>query len=341
VVNKLVLFLYQISGTILLYGALLWTVWFCGKLLFYVCSTSWIVPTVITKEDPGVLDLAQKVVTTKQALDMLSLDLLKNKQALTEMQSHRRRLSQIYPQLVTAIETETVANSDNGRRLAALDAGAVSKNETFARAAEEANVVAGQMDEDLSVGLITKADAAVKREQVAQESASAQGNEINEVLLQDQILQKTTAGTQTLDALDKQAELRSQIATLDISIAAAERQLNSDTLQIDQLKEAMRLLDNTPYAAVLNGDESFAFVPYVDGKIEAGTPILACYAEFILCRRVGEVSRVFRDEEHEQNPLSIPLLSSTIRGVIAQIKLQESDAVKSQTLFVRRAPLFF
>jgi len=166
-------------------------------------------------------------------------------------------------------------------------------------------------------------------------------NEINEVLLQDQILQKATKGTQTLDILDKRAELRSQIVTLDISIAAAERQLNTDNLQIEQLEGATRLLENTPYAAVLIGGQTFAFVPYVDGNIEPGTAIFGCYLEFIVCHKVGKITRVFSDEEREQNPVSIPLLSATIRGVVAQINLRDLSAAKSQTLFVRHAPLLF
>jgi hypothetical protein len=339
--NKLILFIYHISGTILLYGVLVWTLWFCGKLLFYVCNDSWIVPTVITQEDPGVLDLAQKVVTTRQALDALRLDALKNKEAMDEMRAHRLQLSRLYPKLVAAIGTEAFANSDNGNRLSALDARAIAKNEKLAQAIEEANGVATQIDEDLSVGLITKSDAAVKREQIAQGSTSALESEINEVLLQDQILQKTTTGTQTLDVLDKRAELRSQIDTLDISIAAADRQLKADNFQIGQLKEALTLLDNTPYAAVLNGARNFAFVPYVDGTIEPGTPIFACYAEFVICRRVGEIARVYSDEEREQNPISIPLLSTTIRGVIARMNLRDPSAAKSQTLFLHRAPFFF
>ncbi len=340
-INKFVLFLYHVSGTLLLYGVLLWTLWFCGKLLFYVGNNSWIVPTVITKQDPAVLDVAQKIITTKQALDALQLEVVKDKEGLAEMNAHRHQLSLLYPQLVKAIETETSANSNNGRQLSTLDTRAVAKDETLTQAVEQANSVAKQIDQDLSVGLITKADAAVKKEQIAQESASALDDQINEVLLKDQILQKTTTGTQTLDVLDKRAELRSQIATLDISIDTAQRELNTDNVQIAQLNEAMRLVENTPYAAVLNGGQTFAFVPYDDGTVEAGTPIYACTLDFLICHQAGEIARVFSDEEHEQNPVSIPLLSATIRGVIAELHLKDPAAVKSQTLFLRHAPLFF
>jgi hypothetical protein len=341
VINKVILFLYHACGTLLLYGVLLWTLWFCGKLLFYVSSNSWIVPTVITKEDPSVLDVAQKIITTQQALDALNLEVQKDKDSMDEMKAHRRQLSLLYPKLVTAIRTETSANSNNGRRLSTLDVRAVARNEKLSEAVEEANGVAKQIDDDLSVGLITKSDAAVKKEQIAQQSAAVLDNQINEVLLKDQILQKTTTSTQALDVLDKRAELGSQIATLDISLEVAERQLNADNQQIDQLKEALRLVDNTPYAAVLNGGQTFAFVPYSDGTVEPGTPVFSCNLDFIFCRKVGEITKVFSDEEHEQNPVSIPLLSATIRGVVAQIKLQDSSAVKSQTLFLHHAPLFF
>ncbi len=340
-INRLALFLYHVSGTLLLYGVLLWTLWFCGKVMFYVCNNAWIVPTVITKEDPAVLDAAQKIITTKQAMDALKLDLQKNQAALGEMKAHRRQLSLLYPQLVTAIRTETSANSNNGRRLSTLDARAIAKDEKLANAVEEANNVANQIDADLSVGLITKADAAVKKEQIAQESASVLDNQINEVLLKDQILQKTTTGTQTLDVLDKRTELHSQIDTLDISIDTAQRQLDADYSQIEQLEQALRLVNNTPYAAVLNGGQTFAFVPYADGSVDPGTPVLACSADFMFCHPVGEIAKVFSDEQREQNPVSIPLLSTTIRGVVAELHLKDPSAVKSQTLFLHRAPLFF
>jgi hypothetical protein len=341
VINKAVLFLYHVSGTMLLYGVLLWTLWFCGKLLFYVCNNSWIVPTAITKENPAVLDAAQKIITTSQALDALHLEAEKDNEEIKEMRSHRRQLSRLYPQLVVAIETETSSNFGNGRRLSNLDASATVKNEKWSEAVEDANAVVQQIDQDLSLGLITKADAAFRKEQIAQESAAALDSQINEVLLKDQILQKTTTGTQTLDILDKRTELNSQIATLDISIVTTERELATDHAQIDQLNEAMRLVENTPYAAVLNGNQTFAFMPYAAGTVQPGSHVFSCFLDFIFCRRVGEITRIFSDEEHEQNPVSIPLLSATIRGVIVELQLLDTAAVKSQTLFLRHAPLFF
>ena len=340
-INKAILFLYHIAGTMLLYGVLLWTLWFCGKLLFFVGNNSWIVPTVITKEDPAVLDAAQKIITSSQAMDALKLDAQKNQEAIGEMDAHRRQLSLLYPKLVRAIRTESAANSDNGRRLSSLDSRAVAKNQQFSEAVEKANDVSKEIDQDLSVGLITKTDAAVKKEQIAQQSASVLDNQINETLLHDQILQKTTTGTQTLDVLDKQAELRSQLATLDLSIAAAEREVQADHAQLNQLKDAMALVNDTPYSAVLNGGQTFAFVPYADGTVDAGTPIFSCALEFLACRQVGEVTRVFSDEQREQNPVAIPMLSATIRGVIAQIHLQDASAVKAQALFLRRSPLYW
>ena len=87
-INKAVLFLYHVSGTLLLYGVLVWTLWFCGKLLFYVCNNSWIVPAAITKEDPAVLDAAQKMITTGQALDALTLEAAKDEEEKTKTTGH-------------------------------------------------------------------------------------------------------------------------------------------------------------------------------------------------------------------------------------------------------------
>ena len=92
--------------------------------------------------------------------------------------------------------------------------------------------VEAAIDKDLAAGLITKGDAATQRAALNQVQSSYTDSKIGEILLTDNILEKTTTDTKSLDVLDKQAELISEIAQLDIAISVAQKQIYEETKQI-------------------------------------------------------------------------------------------------------------
>src|SRR5271166_786580 len=96
-----------------------------------------------------------------------------------------------------------------------------------------------QIDQELAAGLITKGDAATQRAALNQAHTAHTDSKIAEVLLQDNLVQKTTTGTQVLDILARQGELKNQIVQLDVLIESGEEQLVSDKQQIATLQEAV------------------------------------------------------------------------------------------------------
>src|SRR5205823_13265505 len=137
--------------------------------------------------------------------------------------------------LQSAIVHEKTHARATGPHLAQLDRQKQADNTKTQGVMAQVRQVEASIDKDLAAGLITKGDAATQRVALNQAQSSFTDSRINEVLLTDAVLEKTATGTKSLDILDKQAELRSEIAQLDISISLAETQIHEESQQIDRL----------------------------------------------------------------------------------------------------------
>ena len=178
------------------------------------------------------------------------------------------------------------------------------------------------------------------KRQVLEKANSEALEKINEVMLTDAILEKTTTHTKSLDVLDKQAELRSEIAQLDIAINVAEKQVREEAQQIDRLKKAIATAKQTPYNLIVSGGGPlhFAFVPYDNqSNVAAGSPVYDCYLNMVACRKVGTVKQVFTEEEHAIHPI----YRSDIRGFMIQLQLDRPESARSKTIFLNHKPLLF
>ena len=144
----------------------------------------------------------------------------------------------------------------------------------------------------------------------------------------------------TLDALEKEAELRSEAAQLDVAIQVAEKELTEDNRQIARLHDAIVTAKQSPYYLSATGQPllNFAFVPY-DNQASAtpGSPVYDCYLNMILCRKVGVVVQRFPGEEQ----ILHPIFKNQIRGFLIQMNLSHEESAKSKTVFLGGKPLFF
>jgi hypothetical protein len=200
--------------------------------------------------------------------------------------------------------------------------------------------VEAAIDKDLAAGLITKGDAATQRASLNQAQSSYTDSKINELLLTDSVLEKTATGTKSMDVLDKQAELASEIAQLDIAIGVAQKQIQEETQQINRLKQALSTAKQSPYYLIASGDKAayFAFVPYDNqGNVSSGTAVYDCFLNMVACKKVGTVKQAFSGEEHAIHPI----FRTDIRGFLIQMQLDHPESAKSKTVFLTRKPLFF
>jgi hypothetical protein len=337
---KWIVWLYRIFAILTLYAVLLGVLGYGFVMGFYAINTSWAAPVILSPSDDKTLDFTEKLVTSRQNLEDLAVDVKRLQCSVTEMTQHRASLLALEPELQAAIAREKKHNRATGPQLNQLDQQKQADNTKGQDVMAQVQALEATIDKDLDAGLITKGDAATQRVALNQAQTAFTDSKINEVLLTDSILEKTTTNTKSLDVLDKQAELKSEIAQLDIALNVAEKQIREESQQIGRLKTAIATAKQTPYYLSVSGGSkiNFAFVPYDNrSSVSVGAPVYDCYANMVACRKVGSVKQIFTGEEHAIHPI----FRSDMRGSLIQLDLEHPESAKSKTVFLNRKPLFF
>ncbi len=337
---KLVITLYRIFAIAMLYSVLAGILAYAFVMGFYAISSSWAAPVILSAADEKSLAFRAQLVTSQQTIEDLKVDSQKMESGIAEMSKHRAALLALEPELKDAIARERAHNRSTGPQLAALDTQKQADNSKTQSVLAQLKQVESNINKDLAAGLITKGDAATQLSALNQAETSFTDSKIAEVLLTDSVLQKTTTSTDSLDVLEKQAELRSEAAQLDVAINVAQKELQEDSRQIDRLRQAITTAKQSPYYLNASGGKTlyFAFVPY-DNQASAvvGKPIYDCYLNMILCRKVGEVKQIFTGEQEAIHPI----FKTTIRGFLIQLNLNHDESAKSRTVFLGRKPILF
>lgn len=337
---KLVLWLYRVFAIAMLYLVLAGILAYAFVMGFYAVSTSWAAPLILSATDEKSLAFRAQLVTSQQTIEDVKVDAQKMESGIAEMTKHRAALLALEPQLNAAISREKAHNQATGPQLETLDTQKQADNTKTQAVLNQLKEVESNINKDLAAGLITKGDAATQLSALNQAQSAYTDSKIAEVLLTDNVLQKTTTGTDSLEVLEKQAELRSEAAQLDVAINVAQKELMEDNRQIDRLRQAITTAKQSPYYLNAVGGQMlyFAFVPY-DNQASAvvGRPIYDCYLNMIACRKVGTVQQVFTGEETAIHPI----FKTNLRGFLIQMNLDHPNSAKSKTVFLGGKPLLF
>jgi hypothetical protein len=335
---KSVLTTYRIFAIVVLYAVLLGVLCYAFVMGFYAVNKSWAAPVILSASDEKSLDFMQKLVLSRQTIEDLKVDILRQQTTLAEMDKHRASLLALDPELQSAIVRERQHDSLTGPQLAALDKQKQADNSKTQEMLTQLHQLEGEIKSDLANGLITKGDAATQLAALNQAEDAYTDSRIADVLLTDSVLDKTTIGTRSLDAIEKQAELRSNIAQLDVTLSVAEKQLLEDNRQVDRLRDAITIAKQSPYYLNASGSKRlyFAFVPYDNqANVTVGAPIYDCYLNMALCRKVGTVKQIFLGEQ----VISHPIFKTQVRGLTILMDLSHPESAKSQTVFIGGKPL--
>jgi len=339
-IYKSILTLYRVFAIVVLYAILIGILAYAFIMAFYAVNTTWMAPVILSASDEKSLDFLQKLVTSRQMLQDLHVDIVHQQTTLDEMTKHRAALEALDPELQQAIARERVHDQKTGPQLAGLDVQKQTDNAKTKAVLAQLDQTEEQIHKDLANGLITKGDAATQIAAINQARDAYTDSRIAEVLLTDNVLDKTTNGTKSMDVLEKQAELRSEIAQLDVTLAVSEKQLLEDNRQVDALRAAIATARQSPYYLNASGTNRlyFAFVPYDNqASAKVGAPIYDCYLDMILCRKVGTVKQIFLGEED----ITHPIFKTQVRGFTIQMDLSHPNSAKSKTVFLGRKPLLF
>jgi hypothetical protein len=339
-IHKSVLTIYRIFAVVTLYGVLAGILTYAFIMGFYAVNTTWAAPVIISSSDEKSLDYLAQLVTSQQTIEDIKVDVIHQQTTLAEMTKHRASLEALVPQIETAVTRERSHDRLTGPQLAELDSQKQADNAKTQVVLAQLQQLESSVNKDLAAGLLTKSDATTQIAAINQSRDAYTDSKIAEVLLTDNILDKTTAGTKSLEVIEKEAELRSDIAQLDVTLAVAQMQLQEDNRQIDRLRAAITSAKKSPYYLNASGNArlNFAFVPYDDqASATVGAPIYDCYLNMVVCRKVGTVKQIFEGEQD----IVHPIFKTQVRGFTIQMNLSNPASAQSKTVFLGRKPLLF
>ena len=150
-----------------------------------------------------------------------------------------RAILALDPQLQQAIAREREQAKHTGPELEKLEKDKQADNSKSKEMLTQLHDLESQVNSDLKAGLITKGDATSQLAALNQAETAYTDSRIAAVELSNNVLAATTVGTKSLDAIEKQAELRSDLAQLEVTLSVAGKQLMEDNRQVQRLHERL------------------------------------------------------------------------------------------------------
>ncbi len=355
--NALAVSSYKLVGFGILAFILFGLVSYLGVQGFFFLSRSWVAPTVVSPADERVLSISATVAEHELSRGAL----LAERRELEARIAHEGRVAsaeaKFRERFRRALSGEKAARWRELGRLRKVQAqlererdGILASNRAFAALARDrADVLHGAslLEREAYLGTNRQLAALAQGNIDLAEREASLGLRVDTVRRELAGLAVAAAETEppasapsTVSVLKLERELASagleraraegEVAQLQASIAAIDEAIGRYDALLASLRESALL-------KALDARLTVAFVPYenLEGA-EPGAPLYACAAGPLLCHRVGEIRGVLEGEVQ----LKHPIRNRVLRGVMAEIRLEDERWVREEILHVGRPPLF-
>jgi hypothetical protein len=335
---RLIVSTYRALGFGILTTIVIVLIGYVAVTVFYLVSTSWLVPTVVSKTDDKVVALQGQLAALQNERDRMSDALADSERAVAVEELFQSKFA-------AAILSDLRGRRAALARYAALARETSSVRERIRTTSEEyAQDAVTEMTHEYDAGLIDRHDMLDGKHQLAQISSS------NLSLAERQAAFETQA-----------AELSRQATALDAVLADKNAPLSYDVLKIRRDYEASKLvlakaiatkksllaglarqdqliasLQSSAELRALADGASVALVPYKHlDRVKPGTPLYACRLNMLVCRKVGAVLAILPGEQQFKHPQR----DSNVRGQLVEMKLDDASAAQADVLFIGGKPL--
>jgi hypothetical protein len=345
--NKLVVSSYKLMGFAILATILVGLGSFIFINIFYLLSSSWVTPMIISSTDPRVLQLNAQYAADKAARDGVAaqrLQLLANLEDVKRIEESEGRFQRTFED-VTMLEA-----ADNDAQLQKLVQlhGAVrsTRGELGLTSRAYTKVSKEGLQQELAAGLIDKDQATRGGYELSQIAGANLALHERDVEIARSIaeLTRTVASLKGGKALSfdvlhvqheyEQSKLASQKAAGDReaigkSIVMLDGVIASYDTQLARIEKA-------PYVEAADKNVSTAFVPYDNASdVTVGDAVYGCALSVFWCTRVGTVAELLDGEVVSKHPLH----NKELRGVLVRLAVQEPAAMGHPVLYLRHAPV--
>ncbi len=354
--NKLFVALYKALGLAALALIFLGLASYLGTQGFFLLSSRWVAPTIVSPLDDHVLRINTDIAEKEAAREKLAVE---RAQLWTERENAARTATEAHAFRLLYLEAARVERADRKDALAQLDALRPGMEVARRELAKSGRAFSGMAR--------TRSDALQKARLIDQEAALTTNHQLAEQAITEfAVADRGIEYGQRLKDLEREIHALDMAASLDwrpggkpftTRVLLETRQPIRARLEeqhADELRQALdgavvridesigrydRLLATlraSPWLAAIDGTVNVGFVPYENLKhVRPGAPLYACSTGLFLCRRVGAVGKVFQGELTQKHPVRQTML----RGAMVQLDLTDPKYGRESVLHVGRRPL--
>jgi hypothetical protein len=342
----LALTVYRMIAFCVLSSIIIGVLGYISFLLFYLNSSTWASPVVLSPSQEKVISFHTLVSGIETQLGKDKIDLETATATAADSIAQLARMKFLLSRATSALGAEAKQLSANSIQLDSLVAD--KKNDVRQSAELITNIKAmlKQIDDELAAKLITIDQATQRRVTLQSALNAATDSRALGVQLEVQSQQlkggaNTLSGgasnTAAISSVRQAAELRAMVSQLQIQATTASSTIVMLKVRIAADEQALSTAKNSPYYKSLQGPIAVAFVPYANlSAAVAGQPVFSCFAHVVFCSKVGIISSVFDAEEYARHPM----FKTDLRGKFIGVELDDPAAVESKVLFIGSKPLF-
>lgn len=336
---------YRVVSFFVLSSIILGVIGYVSFLVFYISSSSWVAPLVLSPSQEQVLAFQPQVVNLELALNKQAVELQTAKSTYAQIEAQLIDIDELIVKSDATIQAEAQQLTDTS---ASIDTLLKSKRQDISRStAVTANIdqLAAQTTQELNAKLITADQAAQRR--ISLQSALNSVTDSKALALQLEVQSQQLkngantlkGGTTSLSAImttRQRLELNATKAQLIIQRETAKQSIDMLVKAIESDVRVLTVAKTSPFYRALREVVTVAFVPYSNlSNIKLNDPVYDCYLQVAFCSRVGKVVTIYDAEEHARHPL----FKTELRGKLIEIDFTDPAASKSQVVFVGGKPL--
>jgi hypothetical protein len=355
--NKLLVSAYKLVGFGLLGAILIGIVSYVGIHVFYLVHKSWVVPTVISPNDPVVLDLRARIAHE----DWMRHKLLAERATLEVQLKKARRVSELERSFQKHFQRAMATDASSRRAsLKALEKvraeQAALQRDMQRQSAALLGQSRAQLQTDYAAKLIDKQELLAESYQLSQVAQARLNMTQNKAELEEKMrqLEREVAAFETAAQRFASREQELTYAGLTLrrehdtsvvdglgagdEIEALERGLDEMDQAVIHYDEILTTLEESPVLRATQARLTLAFVPYDnETHVGEGAPVYGCSLGVLVCRRVGRVRSYWEGEIKQAHPV----YGRELRGQLTELVLEDPSWAKADVLHVNRAPLLF
>jgi hypothetical protein len=322
--------------------------------VFYLLSSRWVTPAVISPTDERVLQLNARLAEQSSQRDKLAAERALVAASLADVERVIAADEKFGDCFRRAVRADVADQQTQLRKLRALAADYLAAKHEVGRTNDAfAGMSRARNDELKRAGVINEEGYLTGNYQLAQlahanlqlaEKAVELDTRTATLSRESDALAATLArgdGALSFDALRKEQEY--QRAALELEKARDTRRALAENLgaidrslaRYDRLLGAIRA---SPLLVAAEGKVTVVLVPYENlPSVTRGGPLYGCALGFVACRRVGTVVDVMPGEMEVRHPF---FGTRALRGQAVQVQLTDGRAAADPVLFAGRKPLW-